>query len=65
MGALTAKRGRLRGWLALAALCAATGWLAVAPAAYADDTTKLLLLLDVSGSMNEPISSGGTEFAAA
>ncbi|HEV2928379.1 MAG TPA: VWA domain-containing protein, partial [Propionibacteriaceae bacterium] len=33
--------------------------------AQADESTKVLLVLDVSGSMNEPISSGGTKFAAA
>ena len=36
-----------------------------APSAQADESTKVLLLLDVSGSMNEKISSGGTKFAAA
>jgi Ca-activated chloride channel homolog len=37
------------------------------PAAQADDPepTKVLLLLDVSGSMNEPILTGGTKLAAA
>jgi Ca-activated chloride channel family protein len=33
--------------------------------ARAEDPAKVLLLLDVSGSMNERISSGGTKFAAA
>lgn len=33
--------------------------------AQADESTKVLLLLDVSGSMNERIGSGGTKFAAA
>ena len=43
------------------------GGLAVsaAPPAQADESTQVLLLLDVSGSMNEKISSGGTKFAAA
>jgi len=43
------------------------GGLAVsaAPPAQADENTQVLLLLDVSGSMNEKISSGGTKFAAA
>jgi Ca-activated chloride channel family protein len=43
------------------------GGLAVsaAPPAQAADDTQVLLLLDVSGSMNEKISSGGTKFAAA
>jgi Ca-activated chloride channel family protein len=36
-----------------------------APVAEADESTKVLLVLDVSGSMNERISSGGTKFAAA
>ncbi len=36
-----------------------------APTASADESTKVLLVLDVSGSMNEKISSGGTKFAAA
>ena len=35
------------------------------PAAHAGDATKVLFLLDVSGSMNGRISSGGTKFAAA
>lgn len=39
--------------------------LSAAPPAQADDNTKVLLLLDVSGSMNEKISSGGSKFAAA
>jgi Ca-activated chloride channel family protein len=39
--------------------------LAAPVSAHADESTKVLLLLDVSGSMNERISSGGTKFAAA
>ncbi|WP_375426524.1 VWA domain-containing protein [uncultured Friedmanniella sp.] len=45
-------------------LVAAGSWVA-SPRASADESTKVLLLLDVSGSMNERISSGGTKFAAA
>ena len=43
------------------------GSLAVPQSALADEQkpAKILLLLDVSGSMNERISSGGTKFAAA
>ncbi len=33
--------------------------------AHAEDPAKVLLVLDVSGSMNEKLSSGGTKFAAA
>lgn len=63
---MTAKSRRLRALLALlATVLVATTWLAAAPTARADDATKVLLLLDVSGSMNEPISSGGTKFTAA
>lgn len=39
--------------------------LAVPSTARAEEPAKVLLLLDVSGSMNERISSGGTKFAAA
>jgi Ca-activated chloride channel family protein len=46
-------------------LVATTGLLVTPLPAQADDGTKVLLLLDVSGSMNERISSGGTKFAAA
>ena len=49
----------------LALLVAATGLLVTPLPAQADEATKVLLLLDVSGSMNERISSGGTKFAAA
>ena len=49
----------------LALLVAATGLLVTPLPAKADEATKVLLLLDVSGSMNERISSGGTKFAAA
>ena len=46
-------------------LVAATGLLVTPLPAKAADTTEVLFLLDVSGSMNERISSGGTKFAAA
>ena len=49
----------------LALLVAATGLLVTPLPAKAEESTKVLLLLDVSGSMNERISSGGTKFAAA
>lgn len=57
----------LRAWVAMAVATATLGAWAVPSPAYAEDTApaKVLLLLDVSGSMNEPISSGGTKFAAA
>lgn len=51
------------GWLTV--LIAAAGLALQAPVAQADEQVKVLLLLDVSGSMNEKISSGGTKFAAA
>src|SRR5690349_14396798 len=50
--------------LLLALMIVGAGLSAPLPAR-ADDSTKVLLLLDVSGSMNEKISSGGTKFAAA
>ena len=50
---------------ALALLVATIGGLVWSAPAHADESTKVLLVLDVSGSMNEPISSGGTKFAAA
>src|SRR5918997_6897995 len=46
-------------------LLVATGVLAAPVPAQADESTKVLFLLDVSGSMNQRISSGGTKFAAA
>ena len=49
----------------LALLVAATGLLVTPLPATAEEATKVHLLLDVSGSMNERISSGGTKFAAA
>lgn len=54
--------------LLVALLLTGLGALMVRPEpAAADETgaTKVLLLLDVSGSMNEQISGGGTKFAAA
>jgi Ca-activated chloride channel family protein len=65
---VTAGSWRQRGVLTLAALSVSLlgAGVAVSPA-QADETvpTKVLLLLDVSGSMNEKIASGGTKFAAA
>jgi Ca-activated chloride channel family protein len=49
----------------LAMLVATIGAIVWAAPAQADESTKVLLVLDVSGSMNERISSGGTKFAAA
>ena len=48
----------------LAVLLVGSGVLTAAPAS-ADEAPKVLLLLDVSGSMGDKISSGGTKFAAA
>jgi Ca-activated chloride channel family protein len=48
----------------LAMTVVAAGWSAPL-SARGEDPAKVLLLLDVSGSMNEKISSGGTKFAAA
>jgi Ca-activated chloride channel family protein len=50
---------------ALALLVAATGGLVLPTPAQAEEAAKVLLVLDVSGSMNERISSGGTKFEAA
>lgn len=59
------RTGWLRAWIALAGVLAgALGWVAPLPAS-AEEPARVLLLLDVSGSMNEQISSGGTKFAAA
>lgn len=59
----------LRRWLPCALLAGCSLGLVAALSAplpaRAEESTKVLLLLDVSGSMNEPISSGGTKFAAA
>lgn len=52
--------------LGLAVLVAVAGLaLGQVRPALADDPVKVLLLLDVSGSMNEKLSSGGTKLAAA
>ncbi|BAK33764.1 hypothetical protein MLP_07500 [Microlunatus phosphovorus NM-1] len=57
------RRGRVL-TLLLAAVIGVISLSAPSPAR-AEDPAKVLLLLDVSGSMNEKISSGGTKFAAA
>ncbi len=54
-----------RCWQCLPCLLASSVPLLTPLPAQADESTKVLLVLDVSGSMNEPISSGGTKFAAA
>ena len=60
------RRGFRQALLGLLALLVASSGLLLTPLqAQADEATKVLLLLDVSGSMNERISSGGTKFAAA
>lgn len=53
--------------LVVASVLATAGAVVGLPAAHADEAgpAKVLFLLDVSGSMNERISSGGTKFAAA
>lgn len=58
-------RGRRAPLAVLAAALVLAPMLVSPPAARAEEPTKVLLLLDVSGSMNEQISSGGTKFAAA
>ncbi|GAB3761748.1 vWA domain-containing protein [Microlunatus parietis] len=62
-----AQRRRVRRALVavLTLVLAATMATAAGQFARADDPVKILLLLDVSGSMNEKISSGGTKLAAA
>jgi Ca-activated chloride channel family protein len=65
------RRSRIRaGWRrtvlgVVTLLVATTGILLTPSPAQAEEATKVLFLLDVSGSMNERISSGGTKFAAA
>jgi Ca-activated chloride channel family protein len=60
------RRGLRQALLAVLALLLASSVPLLTPlSAQADESTKVLLVLDVSGSMNEPISSGGTKFAAA
>lgn len=56
-------RRTVLGWV-LVLLEVTTGLLAP-PTAHAEDPARVLLLLDVSGSMNERLASGGTKFAAA
>ncbi len=59
-------RGRRFALLGVAILVAVSGLtLGAARPALADDPVQVLLLLDVSGSMNEKVSSGGTKLAAA
>jgi Ca-activated chloride channel family protein len=64
---MNAQPSRRCRWLVAAMLTLLLGTLASPLAAQADETepTKVLLLLDVSGSMNEQLSSGGTKLAAA
>lgn len=62
MGTGARARRLLLGLLAL--LLVGSSVLTAAPAS-ADEAPKVLLLLDVSGSMGDKISSGGTKFAAA
>ena len=63
---LRARRGLQHTLLGLlGVLVAVTGLLASPLPAQAEEATKVLFLLDVSGSMNQRISSGGTKFAAA
>ena len=62
---LVTTMGRRCGTGLLGLLLVVAGSWTAAPPASADESTKVLLLLDVSGSMNEKISSGGTKFTAA
>jgi Ca-activated chloride channel homolog len=60
------QRGFRRALLGVLALLVGLSGLLLTPVpALADESTKVLFLLDVSGSMNQRISSGGTKFAAA
>ncbi|WP_344812947.1 vWA domain-containing protein [Microlunatus aurantiacus] len=61
---MTTSRVRRALMLVLAGTVVSTAFSAPLPAR-AEDPAKVLLVLDVSGSMNEKISSGGTKFAAA
>lgn len=63
--ATTAELGRRLALAALGVLLVAGITQLAAPGARADESTKVLLVLDVSGSMNEQISSGGSKFSAA
>lgn len=62
-----AQRMRVRRVLVAVLALVLAGTLATATGQFAraDEPVKILLLLDVSGSMNEKISSGGTKLAAA
>ena len=64
---MNARPSRPIRWAVAAILAGALSMITSLPAAQADDSepTKVLLLLDVSGSMNEPIVTGGTKLAAA
>ncbi|HEY5978589.1 MAG TPA: VWA domain-containing protein [Microlunatus sp.] len=59
----TARRRALTSLAATVVLM--TGSVVAPTTARADDQAKVLLLLDVSGSMNERVSSGGSKLAAA
>lgn len=59
------RRGRRFALLGVAIVIALAGLTLGHRPAAADDQVKVLLLLDVSGSMNEKLSSGGTKLAAA
>ena len=60
---VSARRRAVLGFLLV--LLLAAGSAAGAVPAQADEAPRVLLLLDVSGSMNSKISGGGTKFAAA
>lgn len=63
---MTSKTVLRRGLLGLVSLVLATGGLLAATVpAQADEAPKVLLLLDVSGSMNAKLDGGGSKFAAA
>jgi Ca-activated chloride channel family protein len=64
---MNARPSRRIRWAVAAMLAGALSMITSLPAAQADEPepTKVLLLLDVSGSMNEPITTGGTKLAAA
>lgn len=59
------RRGRRFALLGVAIVIALAGLTLGHRPAAADDQVKVLLLLDVSGSMNEKLASGGTKLAAA
>jgi Ca-activated chloride channel homolog len=64
---MNARPSRLIRWAVGAVLAGALSTMTSLQPAQADEPepTKVLLLLDVSGSMNEPIATGGTKLAAA